>query len=171
MAELWDLFDYNLKPADEKLVRGEPMPKDRLHYVVDILPMNKDGKFLITKRHPDKTFPNMWEITGGSVIAGETPLEGALRELFEETGLKASAEDMTYMGQIIRHRSGCIHTFYLYEGDFSEKDIVLQEGETVDFKILTAEEIEKMCDNGEFLSFSFNRIRAVYADYFFKQHI
>ena len=109
----------------------------------------------------------MWEITGGSVLAGEAPIDGAVRELHEETGLNASPGELKYMGQIIRERSGCIHNFYLYEGDFGDGDIVLQENETVGFKLVSPKEIEKMSDNGEFLDFSFNRIRAVYGDLFF----
>ena len=37
-------------------------------------------------------YPNCWENTGGAVLAGETSLEGALRELREETGLAAQPE-------------------------------------------------------------------------------
>ena len=101
------------------------------------------------------------------MLSGERPLDGAVRELFEETGIKATADELSYMGQIIRERSGCIHNFYLYEGDFSQSDITLQEGETVDFSLVTPKEIEQMSQNGEFLDFAFNRMRAVYGDLFF----
>lgn len=169
MPEYWDLYDRQLKPLGRTLLRDgdTKVPEGEFHVVVNILSINKAGRILITKRHPDKPYGSMWEISGGSVLAGEAPLDGAVRELFEETGLKAAPEDLRYMGQIIRERSGCIHNFYLFEGDFSEEDIVLQEGETVDFKLVTPKAIEKMSDSGEFLDFAFNRMRAVFGDIFF----
>ena len=169
MAEYWDLLDRELAPLGRTVERRTDMVlrKGEFHIVVNIMSVNRDGKILITKRHPDKPHGNGWEITGGSVLAGETAKNGAVRELYEETGLKASADELRYMGQVIRERSGCIHNFYLYEGDFSADDVRLQEGETIDFKLVTPEEIEQMSVNGEFLGFLFNRMRAVYGDIFY----
>lgn len=169
MSEYWDLFDRDLRPLGRTLERvGSTVPPDgEFHYVVNILAINKDGKILITKRHPDKPYGNMWEISGGSVLAGESPADGAARELYEETGLSAAPGELLYMGQIVRGPSGCIHNFYLYEGDFDEDDIVLQDGETVDRRLVSPAEIERMSAEGEFLDFAFNRMRAVYGDIFF----
>ena len=166
MSELWDLYDKNLVPLNKTHVRGKPLQNGEYHFVVNILSINKDGRILVTKRHPDKNYGGMWEITGGSVLSGEIPLEGAVRELFEETGLNAETSELMYIGQILREKTGCIHNFYLYKGDFSEKDIVLQESETVDFKIILPDEIYKMAEDGEFLDFVYNRVKAVYADIF-----
>lgn len=169
MSEFWDLYDRNLNPLGKTLERiGDTVPeKGEFHIVVNILSINKDGKILITKRHPDKTYGNMWEISGGSVLAGETAIDGAVRELYEETGLKAKPSELIYMGQIIRDHSGCIHNFYIYNGNFCDDDIVLQDGETVDFKLVTPKELEQMNNEGFFLGYLFNRMRAVYADIFF----
>lgn len=101
----------------------------------------------------------------GAVISGETPLEAAVRELYEETGLSAAPESLEYRGEIVRRgRFGgnAIHLFYLFRGDFSEKDIRLQEGETCDFKICTPAEIKSMTDSGEFISHVYDRNRAMY---------
>ena len=47
----------------------------------------KDGKVLLIKRasEPDK---GMWSIPGGLIEYGETAEDAAIREVFEETGLK-----------------------------------------------------------------------------------
>lgn len=169
MSEYWDLLDRNLRPLGKTLERNDDTvpPKGAFHIVVNILSINNDGKILITKRHPDKTYGNMWEISGGSVLAGESPVNGAVRELYEETGLKADPDELLYMGQIIREHSGCIHNFYIFHGDFTSNDIRLQENETVDFRLVMPSEIERMSNNGEFLGFLYNRMRAVYGDLFF----
>ena len=170
MPEYWDLYDRQLRPTGRKHERDDKKrtPEGEFHIIANILSINKEGKILVTKRHPDKNYGNYWEISGGSVLAGEEPINGAVRELFEETGLKAAPDELLYMGQIIREYSGCIHNFYLYEGDFSEKDITLQEGETVDFKLVYPREIERMAYADEFLDFLYFRLRAVYGDIFFK---
>lgn len=58
--------------------------------------MTKDGKLLTTERSRNKTYPLKWEVTGGSILKGETAAEGAVRELYEETGIKISTETSLY---------------------------------------------------------------------------
>ncbi|NLZ46051.1 MAG: NUDIX domain-containing protein, partial [Clostridiales bacterium] len=112
--------------------------------------------------HPDKRWGNKWEITGGSVVAGETSLEGAVRELFEETGIKISKNQLDYCSTITSDFS--IKDLYLYEADFSEIDIVLQDGETIEYKLVTPEELYAMKQRGEFLDFIYDRIKAIVPD-------
>lgn len=45
------------------------------------------GKILLLQYGPDKLAVGLWGVPGGKMEAGETPLEGALRELYEETGV------------------------------------------------------------------------------------
>jgi 8-oxo-dGTP diphosphatase len=48
----------------------------------------KDGKFLMLKRRPDDVHkPDIWDIPGGRLEAGENPFEGLKRETKEETNL------------------------------------------------------------------------------------
>ena len=46
-------------------------------------------KCLLCKRSPEQTFlPNVWSIPSGHVEEGETAIEGAAREFYEETNMK-----------------------------------------------------------------------------------
>ena len=47
----------------------------------------KDGKILLIKRK-NQPFENMWALPGGFVDYGEKTENAAIREMFEETGLK-----------------------------------------------------------------------------------
>lgn len=61
----------------------------RADLVAAMLPVREDGRVLVLKR-PEGT----WDPPGGRLAAGETFEEGAVRELYEETGLLARPERM-----------------------------------------------------------------------------
>jgi acetolactate synthase-1/2/3 large subunit len=107
-------------------------------------------------------------VGGGAVISGETPLQAAVRELFEETGLKALPEALDYRGQIVHksERHNHINIFYLFRADFHQDSIVLQPGETDAARLVFPAEIERMAKEGEFVSFCYQRAKAMYPDIF-----
>jgi 8-oxo-dGTP pyrophosphatase MutT (NUDIX family) len=55
--------------------------------VVGAVIVDDAGQVFVHRRGPDRTlFPNCWDIPGGHVEPGETPLEALSREIEEETG-------------------------------------------------------------------------------------
>lgn len=85
--EVWELLDKEGNKTGETFVRGNTMPEGRYHLGADVWIVNSEGKFLIQKRSPlKKNEPNVWAMTGGSVIAGENSLEAIQREVAEELG-------------------------------------------------------------------------------------
>lgn len=55
----------------------------------------RDGRVLLIRRGIPPS-EGLWAIPGGSLELGETLQEGAERELFEETGIRATAGDPIY---------------------------------------------------------------------------
>jgi 8-oxo-dGTP pyrophosphatase MutT (NUDIX family) len=53
-----------------------------------------EDKILFLKRHPDKPHGNTWTIPGGKLDPGETPCQGAVREVFEETGILMNPDEL-----------------------------------------------------------------------------
>ena len=144
--ELWDAYDKDFhKIEGMTLVRGEDdrIPKGVYHIVAEILVRHTDGEYLLMRRAPVKAFPGMWEASaGGSVLQGETAYEGALRELFEETGVRA--ERLTELGRIVSDRYPTIYAEYLCVTDCAKDGIVLQEGETDAWRWVTKETLLAM---------------------------
>lgn len=48
-----------------------------------------DGRVLLAQRKPGKDAAGFWELPGGQVDPGESPVEAAARELLEEVGVRA----------------------------------------------------------------------------------
>ena len=87
--ELWDIYDENRQLTGRLQRRGDPMQEGDYHLSVHVWMQNSRGEFLITQRSPNKGYPLMWESTGGSALTGDDSLTAALREVEEETGLRA----------------------------------------------------------------------------------
>ena len=138
--ELWDAYDREGNRLGFDLVRGEPLPEGVWHMVAEIYAVTLDGRVLVTRRHPDKIWGGLWEITGGGVVKGETPLQAAVRELREETGIVAT--DLTQVGTVIDPEiQRAIYVEFLCVTDWDKEAVTLQEGETVDFRWVSREEL------------------------------
>ena len=152
MAEYWDMYDSERRPLGKLHRRGVEIPEGEYHLVVEIWTRNDAGQFLISRRHPDKPWGLYWECTGGSVVAGEDSRTGAQRELEEELGIHVDAEKLKYVFTSINVRNtNSIYDVYeaRWNGDLSQ--IRLQEGETVDAKWVSYEELCAMEERGEFI--------------------
>lgn len=91
--EIWDLYDVNRIAIGEH-IRGNELPANAYHLVVHVWIKNSHGKYLISQRAKSRpTCPLMWECVGGSVLKGESSMQGALRETQEEVGITLSAQN------------------------------------------------------------------------------
>ena len=144
--ELWDAYDREGNRLGFDLVRGEPLPEGVWHMGAEIYAVTLDGRVLVTRRHPDKIWGGLWEITGGGVVKGETPLQAAVRELREETGIAVRPQDLQPLYVDPRSGSGSCRTIcrcYLTFFDLQAQTIRLQEGETCDFRLLPYEDFKQ----------------------------
>ncbi|MBQ8951174.1 MAG: NUDIX hydrolase [Eubacterium sp.] len=151
--ELWDAYDKEFNIIkDMTLVRGEEskIPTGIYHMVVFILVRHTDGQYLLMRRSPGKAYPLYWEATaGGSVLQGETAMEGALRELREETGINVGT--LEEMERFVKDETHSAYFVFVCVTDCDKESIILQEGETCDYKWVDKEELLSMGD-GELLA-------------------
>lgn len=149
MEEEWDLYDAKRNKAGCTLVRGIPIPEGYYHLVVSVWLINSRGEYLLSQRHPDKRYPLFWECTGGSVLAGESSLGGAVREVKEELGIELNPAEGRRISQICRKDTQDLYDVWVFDKNIAISDIVLQKTEVVDVKWVTKRELLRMSQNGE----------------------
>lgn len=150
--ELWDLLDKDRNPLGRTHPRGRqyPMPPHTYHTVVSVFTVDIQNRILLTRRAPTKgMYPNYWEFTGGSGVAGEDSLTSARRELSEETGITVPKEELIFLGTI--REPSAFMDCYLCRLDCTAESVAvtLQEGETVEFKWVTFCEFESMIHHNQ----------------------
>lgn len=152
MAELWDIYDENRnktgKIAEREITKFE---KGEFHIVVSAIIMNSKNEILISQRAPHKKHPLKWECNGGSILAGETSLEGMIRELKEELGLEFSKEEGVLLETIKREQFKFpdFKDIWLFRKDIDIKDLTFSDGEAIAAKWVTIEEFLRMYENEE----------------------
>ncbi len=134
MTEIWDAYDNEFRKIDNiVLVRGESIADGMYHLVGEIIVKHKDGTYLLMQRDYAKHLGGMWELTaGGSALQGETPLDCAVRELREETGIEP--DNLQEIGRIVHNAHHALYIEYLCITDCDKNAVILQEGETVAYK-------------------------------------
>lgn len=150
VMEVWDAYFKNGLPAGCDLVRDQPMPDGCFHVVSEVFVKHADGSVLLMQRDFNKIgFPGLFEAgASGSVLKGETPYEGALRELREETGIRAQELTWLFACSNLKH---VFYFGYLCVTDCDKSSIVLQKGETISYRWLSREEFMQFVETPEYV--------------------
>lgn len=150
--EMWDACDRDENLLGYTIPRSmaKALPEGVYHSIVMVYVIMPDGRLLTTQRAKNKTNPLKWEVTGGSVLAGETPIEGAVRELNEETGIECDESQIRELYKCADDkRHGIYHIFLVSLKEMA--DIHLQFGETMDYQFLSYEEFKNLVKSDRFL--------------------
>ncbi len=157
MEEIWELLDESGEKVGKVVPRNE-MPEGFYHLGTDVWFINSKNEILIQKRSPQKRKePNVWAMTGGSVIKGENSLQTIEREVKEELGIDL---DMKNIKLVKKYKIGNVWLdTYIVRQDIELKDIIMQEEEVCEVKWATFEEIEKLFDSQQFMKNRWEYIR------------
>ena len=142
-----DIYDKNRRRTGRLHRRGDRWGKGEYGLVVCVWVYDGQGKVLLTKRAPGKSFAGTWENSGGAAQAGETSLQAIRRELFEETGIRAEETEFELLET--GRDDVAFYDYYCICRQTPLEEIVLQPGETVDAKWVTLEEAYQMVERKE----------------------
>ena len=147
MKEYNDVYDENRNLTGRTHLRGTPWQAGEYGLVVCVWVYDGNGKLLLTRRAPEKSFAGTWENSGGAVKAGESSIQAIIRELREETGIAACAEEFELL---CSDRDRTAHyDFYCLKKKIPLEDIVLLPGETDDVRWATFSEVHELIREGK----------------------
>lgn len=168
--EKWKILDENGNFTGEILDRTNPRvwEKGIYHQGADVWIINSENKILIQKRSKEKKLePNVWAMTGGSVILEENSLQTIVREAKEELNIDIMASDLKL---ITKFKTGnvWIDTFIL-KNDFDINKMVFQKEEVSDVKWATIEEIDNLFSTGNFIKNRWEFVKELIVEYINKK--
>ena len=125
-----DIYDENRCLTGKLHQRGTSWNPGEFGLVVCVWVYDGRGHLLLTRRAKGKSFAGTWENSGGAAQAGETSRQAIVRELFEETGIRAEQEEFELLGT--EQDRNTFYDFYCLKRQVKLQDIVLLPGETDD---------------------------------------
>ena len=150
--ELWQVLDREGNPTGEIMKKYDQKVFERgfYHLGADVWIINSKNKILIQKRSPLKKLePNVWAMTGGSVILGENSLKTIVREAKEELNIDI---DESNLKLITKFRTGNVWIdTYILKCNYDISKMKFQEDEVSDAKWATWEEIDDLVKKGQFI--------------------
>ncbi len=151
--EIWDLYTQNRAKTGRTHIRGAQIPEGYYHIVVHVWIRNSKGEYMISQRAANRpTFPLMWECVGGSVLAGEESIDGAIREAHEEVGIDLKPDKGELLFSKIRRAFQDIVDVWMFEYN---GELLLERAttdEVADSKWMTAADIRALYDAGKLVN-------------------
>lgn len=100
-----------------------------------------DRRLLIVKAN----YKPYWTVPGGIIDEGETPKQAAVREVFEEVGIRLDERDLAFVlvaDRISNHLQTYQFLFKANLANEAKKQIILQAAEIEDYAFVTKAEVQ-----------------------------
>lgn len=102
-----------------------------------------EGKLLLLQRAQEKFEPGKWGVPAGKLESGETPEEGAKRELFEETGISIKhQEQIRYLNTLYIRKPEVDYTYHMFKIQLAELPAIHLSDEHLGYTWASLKEIE-----------------------------
>ena len=142
MVEYNDVYNAQGQRTGKLHRRGKPWKPGEFGLVVCVWVYDGQGNILLTRRAPGKSFAGTWENSGGAAKAGETSRQAIVRELFEETGIRAEEAEFELLDS--DRDAHTFYDFYCLRRQTPLEQIVLLPGETDDVQWADFDKIHQM---------------------------
>lgn len=147
--EYIDIFDENDNPIGEVKEKTQAHEDGNFHRTAHIWIMNDDNELLLQKRsEKKKSNPNCWDISGaGHIMARESVIDGAIRELKEELGIEVNEKELQYIATIKSTKNPKNMEFqyvYLLKCNKRVEEYIFEDNEVSEVKYVYFKDLEKM---------------------------
>lgn len=160
MSELWDLLDDSRRPLGRTADRAAGLREGELHVVVHVCLFNDSGQMLIQRRTDTKEdWPGLWDFSvGGSVHAGESSREGAVREVREELGLHIELARPSFT---FNFEYG-FDDFYLLRTDAALPLVAVPNDEVAEVRWADLDDVVDVLRAGQFIKYRESAVRFIF---------
>lgn len=154
--EYFDILDERGNKTGNIKLRSEVHRDGDWHKAVHIWIFNKQGEVLLQRRAPDKdSHPNMLDMScAGHLSAGDSSIEGAMRELKEELNIEIKPEELKYVRTLKRPSkdkkvfiNNEFDDLYIVITDIDIKDMKYQEDEISEILFVPYKKFKEMIAN------------------------
>ena len=149
MTELMDIYDENKNKINKTIDRKERYSLSEGEYTISVhcFIINSNNQILLTKRNLSKKHGGKWEDTHGGLRAGESSIEGIVRELKEEIGLVVDPQEIKFIKTIKKSKK--FNEIFVLCKDVSVNSLCYSDGEVIDCKYVSLPELQEMIKNDE----------------------
>lgn len=158
MDEIVEILTEDGKETYKRINKTIAHKEGVCHGISAIALIDTDGKLLIQKRSANKKDePNKWDLSSaGHIDIDETPEQAAVRELFEETGIKVEIEELklidTYLNKVKLDKDTFINHYtylFLVQKDIDINNIQTQESEVSEVIFVDKKKYNEIFNNKE----------------------
>ena len=146
--EYIDIFDENNNPTGIIKEKEQAHLEGNFHRSVHIWIINNKKEILLQRRSPNKkNHPNKWDISSaGHIRTGESSIEGAKREAYEELEINIEEKGLEFIGinKSDKPHNKEFQYIYLYRTNKEESDYTFNDGEVAYVKYIPYIEFKKM---------------------------
>lgn len=156
--EMVDILNEDGSPAGKKVSKKEAHEKGLWHRAAHVWFVNSANEILVQKRAAHiESHPGEYDISAaGHLSAGDSPAEGALREVKEELGIELNPHELIKIGEVSQqgsqHEGKYINNewndIYVVRKDIPVNDFVIQESEVELVKYVPFEEFKAWVKSG-----------------------
>ena len=146
--ELVDVYDANKNKTWKTKIRYKDTfePGEYMMGVQAVI-INSNNEILISQRSPYAFLsPLEWECNGGALRAGESSLDGLVREMQEELGITLDKDKAIYLKTAVN--GYIIKEIYVYRDDISVDELEYPDNEAQNAKWVTIDEFMKLFNEG-----------------------
>lgn len=160
--EVIDLYDNQRRLTGKTVPRNADVTKS-LPYrsVVHVCIFNSRMELLIQQRSANKqSAPLKWDFSAsGQVVAGESCIEGAMREVYEELGIKLSITEAPALTKVFFN---AFNDYYIIRKDLDLSTLNLQESEVAAVKWASREQVLALYMENQFLPYAKSLIELIF---------
>lgn len=103
-----------------------------------------DGKALFLQRHTTKDYGEKWNLPAGKLEPDETPINAAIREVSEETGITLSPNQVVLIKTYYSRLPEYDYLFHSFKATVPNQDVAIKDDEALDFGLFAPQEALKL---------------------------